>query len=61
VKQFDAVEVAPGVHANGTFTLGENIADQGGLRVALTAYRYNCTESAGREIDGFSPCQRFYL
>ena len=61
VKQFDAVEVAPGVHANGTFTLGENIADQGGLRVALTAYRDNCTESAGREIDGFSPCQRFYL
>ena len=51
VKQFDAVEVAPGVHANGTFTLGENIADQGGLRVALTAYRDNCTESAGREID----------
>lgn len=61
VEQFDAVEVAPGVHANGTFTLGENIADQGGLRVALTAYRDNCKESAAREIDGFSALQRFYL
>lgn len=37
VSQFDKVEVAPGVHANGRFTLGENIADQGGLRIALTA------------------------
>lgn len=38
VKQFDAIEVAPEVHANGRYTLGENIADQGGLRIALTAY-----------------------
>lgn len=60
VAQFDAVEVAPGVYANGRFTLGENIADQGGLRVALTAY-LDATEGKAADIDGFSPMQRFYL
>lgn len=61
--QFDRIEVAPGVHANGRFTLGENIADQGGLRVALTAYKKS-QKAKGVEpetIDGFSPLQRFYL
>lgn len=59
--QFDSVEVAPGVHANGRFTLGENIADQGGLRVALTAYKNAVRGKAWEEIDGFDPLQRFYL
>ena len=61
VEQFDKVEIAPGVFANGRFTLGENIADQGGLRVALTAYRDAVKEKETRDIDGFSPLQRFYL
>lgn len=39
VEQFNTVEVAPGEYANGRFTLGENIADQGGLRIALTALK----------------------
>lgn len=59
--QFDAVEVAPGVFANGRFTLGENIADQGGLRVALTAYLDSMQGKEMADIDGFSPLQRFYL
>lgn len=59
--QFNAVEVAPGVHANGKFTLGENIADQGGLRVSLTAYLDNCKDSEFNEIDGYTALQRFYL
>ncbi len=61
VAQFDAVEVAPDVHANGRFTLGENIADQGGLRVALTAYLDSLEGKEGEVIDGLTPLQRFYL
>ncbi len=60
VKQFDEVEVAPGVHANGRFTLGENIADQGGLRIAMSAYQ-NSHKNGAPVIDGFTPEQRFYL
>lgn len=59
VAQFDEVEVAPGVHANGRFTLGENIADQGGLRIAETAYTQSFPDAG--IIDGFSPLQRFYI
>ena len=59
--QFNKVEVAPGVFANGKFTLGENIADQGGLRVALTAYLNSMEGKEMKDIDGFSPLQRFYL
>lgn len=59
--QFDSVEVAPGVHANGRFTLGENIADQGGLRVALTAYKNSMKGKPYTDIDGMDPLQRFYI
>lgn len=59
VSQFDKVEIAPGVHANGRFTLGENIADQGGLNVALTAYLDNQKDNI--EIEGFTPLQRFFI
>lgn len=61
VKQFNEIEVAPGVKANGRFTLGENIADQGGLRIAMTAYLDSQKETTPENIDGLSPKQRFYL
>jgi endothelin-converting enzyme (EC 3.4.24.71). Metallo peptidase. MEROPS family M13 len=58
---FDNIEVAPGVHANGKFTLGENIADHGGLQVAFNAFK-NATKNAPLQIvDGFTPEQRFFL
>lgn len=65
VAQFDAVEVLPGLKANGQYTLGENIADQGGLRVALTAFK-DSQKKKGVDIetatiDGFKPLQVFYL
>ena len=60
--QFSAVEVLPGVHANGRYTLGENIGDHGGLSIAFTAME-NALKASGKTapIDGFTPAQRFYL
>ena len=65
VAQFDSVEVLPGLHANGRYTLGENIADQGGLRVAMTAFlnaqKKKGVDVATTTIEGFSPIQVFYM
>ena len=61
VEQFNKVEVAPGTFANGKLTLGENIADQGGLRGAYTAYHNSLNGSEGEVVGGFTPDQRFYL
>lgn len=61
VEQFDKVEVLPGEYANGALTLGENIADQGGLRVAYTAYRNTLNGKEPAPIDGLTADQRFYV
>ncbi len=60
-EQFNEVEVLPGVHANGALTLGENIADLGGLRIAYTALQNALGDSRPGLKDGFTPEQRFYL
>lgn len=67
IAQFNEVEVLPGLHANGQYTLGENIADQGGLRVAMTAF-LDAQDKKGVDvnsqealIDGFTPAQVFYM
>lgn len=58
---FDSIEVAPGVFANGKFTLGENIADHGGLQIAFEAFK-DATANAPLPVkDGFTPEQRFFL
>lgn len=59
VEQFNKIEILPGIFANGRYTLGENIADQGGLNVSLTAFKDNIKDST--EIDGLTPMQRFFL
>ena len=61
VEQFNQVEVLPGVFANGAATLGENIADQGGLRIAYTAMQNSFGENHPAPVDGFTAEQRFYL
>lgn len=65
VEQFNQVEVLPGLNANGAYTLGENIADQGGLRVAMTAFLNSQKEKgvdvATATIDGLTPFQVFYM
>ena len=64
-EAFNKIEVAPGVHANGAFTLGENIADHGGLQVSYLAFCLNEESKPESERlqtrDGFTPAQRFFL
>ena len=58
---FDQIEVAPGVHANGQLTLGENIADHGGLNISFQAYKNATKQHPLPVVDGFTADQRFFL
>lgn len=58
-EHFNNIEVLPGVHANGEFTLGENLADYGGVTVAFDAYKKFGEKS--ESFDGLTPDQRFFI
>lgn len=62
-KQFDKFEAAPGLFVNGKLTLGENIADLGGLLIAYDGMMLAFKEHGGGPgtIDGFSPMERFFI
>jgi putative endopeptidase len=61
VKQYSAYEPLPGLTVNGALTVGENIADLGGLAVAYDAYKLSLRGKPSRVIDGYTGDQRFFL
>ncbi len=63
VNEYDAFEALPGVHVNGKLTLGENLADLGGVSIAYDALERLLAKdpSKRKNIDGFTPEQRFFI
>ncbi len=58
---FDKIEVLPGLHANGRLTLGENLADHGGLQVAYHAFINATRDKKQQTKAGYTPAQRFFI
>lgn len=58
---FSNIKVLPDLNANGRFTLGENLADHGGLQVAYEAYKEATRNNELKTIDGLTPDQRFFI
>jgi putative endopeptidase len=61
VNYFDSIRVLGDVRANGTYTLGENIADHGGLQISYNAFIKTKQGGSSKPIDGYTPQQRFFL
>ena len=61
VKQFDEYEPVKGYHINGKATLGENIADLGGILLGLDAFKKTEQYKKGEKIAGLTPVQRYFL
>jgi predicted metalloendopeptidase len=64
VKEYGSFEAAPGVHENGKLTLGENTADNGGIRLAYMALMDALSkkqQAASKKVDGYTEPQQFYL
>jgi putative endopeptidase len=59
--QYDSYEPLPGLHINGANTMGENIADNAGVTIALKAYHISLGGKPAPVLDGFTGDQRFYL
>ena len=57
----DSIEVLPGLHSNGSLTLGENMADHGRLMVSYQAFVNATAQAPLSDKDGFTPAQRFFL
>jgi putative endopeptidase len=61
VNQYNIFTVLDTIHVNGKLTLGENLADLGGLNIAFEAFTHTKQFKEGKKIDGFTPTQRFFL
>jgi putative endopeptidase len=61
VEHFNNIEVLPGLHGNGALTLGENLADHGGLNVAFQAFKNATRENPLGDKEGYTADQRFFL
>jgi putative endopeptidase len=61
VAQFNAYEPLPGLHINGRASLGENLADYGGLLLGLDAFKKTDQYRQGKKIGGLTPVQRYFL
>jgi endothelin-converting enzyme/putative endopeptidase len=61
VDEYNGFVAVDDVHVNGKLTLGENTADNGGLRLALAAYLATAATQPDRTIDGFTPEQRLFI